>query len=444
MSQPSINGIPLLPNINGIHLDAGFTPLLPSDSFPFSKTITAINTTDIPFLLVGKDNVPRYYEKCPQIPFSANSSLEVWTIYTLRGADQVNKTLELVSKSVAFESASSVSDIFLFYNTLKTHVDNGGSLNFCNVVIKRRISTAVFTNASPRRFYPELDLLIDTRYDPMLSVHPYSEQGKKVLRAVDSSTPPNTLNITIDFIDNENRYGVRYIPIMGKVYPITSRKDLLMPSGVHVDVTMRDGEIGSRIQKFMENPKEFSLIPLAATQEEAEGFANISGKRDEELSSIKHQRELEKIALQEQLAAQELEYAKTKRLQEEETARHKVQTETMLREIKLNFERELANLKRMQQESAIANEAMSNELKLAKAKSEINLDSDSMRVEQMYRRLKLSDELEHSKSQNNLTITQSLAKSAPAIVTGIAGTFIALKLLDSHSLGLNVSNFNSW
>lgn len=411
--------------------EVNIVPQLATQGYSIIRTWTAINFSDIDFCLIDRNHIPYKFSAAPNIPYAVSPFLEHQSIYTFRGKVEVEGLLSLMSTSVAAENAHINSDTQVLYDALKRAVDEGRNLNNANVIIKRKINPASFSNTCPRKFFPDIDLLVDLRYDPLHSVHPHTTQGRKILRVV-NDTPDNSLSITIDFIDNENKYSTRYISLMGKIYAICPRKDAGMASGVHFDAIIKNDETPFQMQKFIELPAEFSKVGLAASQEEAEGFSDTNGKRSEEIANIRHQRELEKLALQDQLAVQERQHESVKRQNEEAAAAHRLSTETTLREIRLNYEKELASLKRMQQEAAIAAESMSNELKLTKAKNEATLDASSMNMEQYYRQRKLAEELEHSKIQNNLTVTQTLAKSAPAIATGIVGTFLAMKLFDSH------------
>ena len=220
----------------------------------------------------------------------------------------------------------------------KKHLNNSAVL-----MIDHTLSYAELEALGGTIYYEQLDLIVSLNHISNAPVHPYSQEG--ILDRLNKETETiDGFNLTIEIVDNQNKFGPRYINIGSKTYKIKTIKNSERLDGVYVvgnnNIT-NDNMLDIIESKFFPMEDAETVLGLARTYEEANNLINnIVDQRKQYISELEYNETMQKIEAQNTRHTQELiELERQKEVQVLTREREKHSEE--LKQIREKFDHEL-------------------------------------------------------------------------------------------------------
>lgn len=158
----------------------------------------------------------------------------------------------------------------------------------------------------------ELDLVISTRLDNKTPKHPYSNSHlkQKLIEENNVLVNENVFGFSIKIVDNNGRYGDRYINLNNKAYRIPARVDRVLHDGVYYTCT---GQAFGNYDLCPPETHKYSfdeadkILSLYRSVEDALTFGDPVKAKDKELDILKLEyKEKELINTNEKLEKQKI------------------------------------------------------------------------------------------------------------------------------------------
>lgn len=229
-------------------------------------------------------------------------------------------------------------------------------------------------------YLTQLDLLISTRSDNVVGVHPYSQLAHRLRSVVDDGflNMESGFGFNIRLVDNKGEQTDKYLNLNGEIFRITPEQCPFYRDGVHVvrsahrlAQTRNAHRPESVCLPFEEGYKKYNLFD---SREEALAYGDTAKVRERELEERAHEVKKEEAdwKAQKNQRDQELEILKhnfeTTRLEQQRKAKE----EELQREQRKQYYQE--ELERLQHER----ERLLNELKIGQAASKDYYEHRSM------------------------------------------------------------------
>lgn len=153
-------------------------------------------------------------------------------------------------------------------------------------------------------YYHELDCVVSLCNSVNAPPHPYSEEGRnlKLIEASDLDLSGIGFGYSVEVIDNDKKYGNRYLNIGNKVYMVTAAKDRERRDGIYV-ISNRpaSGNIGQEGREVQYYPFEGAeeKLGIYKSAEDALSLGDASLARKREILGLEHELAKGKIAFQE-------------------------------------------------------------------------------------------------------------------------------------------------
>lgn len=391
-------------------------------------TMLVENSTTKPIMLIDRAGIITFHEPIKTaenfISFST-SMVKIKKIYDFRSRQTMEATIKLLENSVGVGDSSNNEPSCLLRHLKEVLVNSPTSSNM-SIEFVYEFDISCLTSTSPRRYIENLDVVVDTFFDPNYSVHPHSPNGQHINSFLKAAKKLDSLTVSIDIIDNTDTVGPRFTSIMGQTVKIEPRKDPSLDNGVHLGVQQlkKDGTpLFSSDIVPLTNMEDIRLYPTA---EQAEGHNDASEKM----------KQANKI-LEAQLVAQGLKtkeaHSKAMTELEEERNQLKVQFETVMSQIKTD------SANRASQQDA-EHQALMNSLKQQAAMASFQMDASKDTVTLQTAQQKAAIEaivngiaISHKQKVNEIDLSTKVINALPAVIGGAATAVIAMKLFDSRS-----------
>lgn len=238
-------------------------------------------------------------------------------------------------------------------------------------------------------YYHEIDTIFSLSNVDSCPPHPFSEEGRN-LQLIDTNACGNTgaFGYSIEMIDNCGKYGERYISIAKKVYRITPTKDVTRRDGIYIVSNYpieREWGTDEREVRHHSFENAEDELGIFRTAEEALTLGDIATARKQEILSLEHSLNLQKVEIQ---------------------------------NLKQTHERELHQLEREKKLLEMDAEKHTRLVEELRQQSEHQLKMERERVKDYY------ESRSYERKDSNETL-----KFLPAIVVGLGAVFMALKPL---------------
>lgn len=346
-------------------------------------------------------------------------------IHEFRSRSVMESTVRLLENSigVADNGSNEPSQVL---RHLKEVLRNSPAATNISIQLTYEIDTGGLTNASPRRYIENLDLVIDTYFEQSFSVHPHSPNGQHISSFLKSPRNLECLHVDIDIIDNSNSIGERFTNILGQVVKITPRKDPSKDNGLHLSMSglNEKGEPGfSNDVVALDSMLDLKVFPTA---EQAHGYGNAAEKLKQDNSVLEaslHQASLRS---------------------KEEHTRAMSELQSMREADKVRFEAAIAQIRSdataRQAASDLEHQTAMNRLKQEASMASIRTDTmkdtasiDTIRHKAAIEAIIDGIDIHHKKSVRDIDMGTKLINAIPAVVSGAAAAVIAMKLLGDKS-----------
>jgi hypothetical protein len=150
-------------------------------------------------------------------------------------------------------------------------------------------------------YYHDLDCVVSLCGINATPAHPCSEDGIKLQLLTSSKNVISGFNYSIELIDNNNKFGPRYLNICNNIYKVTTTKDSARKDGAYITTANPvESEITDNAQsvKFYQFEEAEELLGLFKTIEEAKDLGDIATSRKSEMTKLEHNSSILKGELQ--------------------------------------------------------------------------------------------------------------------------------------------------
>lgn len=422
-----------------------------------SSVLYLENNSSMTFTLINRQGIPMVYKPPSGLHYSQNS-ITLYTMYEWYNNDSIRETTKLLEMALSGQSRHNGNeDQYLVLDTLTSELSRRMTIEKAHVLIGRTFSTKDFCAPHCRRYVEACDILIDSNYNKELSHHPYSFIGKAIYGSVshstDGQTPLNadvntlkSLKVEVDFVDNEGKYGNKYIYFGNTVMTISPIKDLSRKDGIYKTVIMNaNGTQYTDVKHHtLEESKE--AIGIADKQEELLGTADMAAQLNHKLATDLANLKIEETAAKRRLLEKQGELDEIKNQFEmqklrDDNARREIEARS--HEEKMRKEQEhlymINAIKQSAQQADAENAKYIADLKLqiekakvdtAKSGSEAAIQKDKLSEFDAFRDYHLKTMLAergsyYDKVERDAGMTTTLVKNLPAFVAGVGGAIIA-------------------
>ena len=400
--------------------------------------------------------------------FSDNNRIEIHKTYTFNMINSHMKSaIDMMRNMKTAVNADATSDLSIIYNCLVERLAIMPELSRVSFTICREINVAGVNESVNRLYIADLGIVVAYKFDPSDCLHPDShayrqKHGRSNVEKVVSNS--SSCNVVVDYIDNEGNTGERFVNIFGRIVAIQPTKDSTRSNGIYMsghvmDENNRKVNLNDYQGDFNVIDKEFNLH----TSREAAAGAIETIQQQEQLDIKKEAHEIDKH-LRQELARIDAENRQNIANIEAENRRNlaKIKEDNEKAAAKLKRENDEANA-RLQEKLAIkANkqkikaqkkadelkintQKVDNEQKIKHTEVESAMDIRDRYYDSMFKKVKAEMELKKAEEENKLSLTQQVAKTIPAVATGVIGTMVAIKLFEgSNNFSSGMSSASRW
>lgn len=413
-----------------------------------SQTLFLVNDTPLDLFFIDRFNVTTI---CPR--HSGNSFLtnkfKICKRYTFKSNKVIIDALKHytnITNSLTRDIGN--EDIFLVRDALINNAKANSHTTYVSIIISRSYPKSIVDAHVFRAYIPEYDILVDSNYVKDKSIHPESNIGKTIYKHMDQPPKVSSMFIEVDLVDNESKYGTKYVYSCGKVLSVEPIRDPNRQSGVYF--TLGSGENKLVNQYTYEEAK--SILQLSDTQESALSANSISEQQqrqlEETIQRLKHENlintqtheklinDLRVKAKQDELEATRV--ANDYKMKHDQAMRDsELQHKQAMADMDLKYKAILAEMElKVQQskkEAAITGSASSS------VKSE--LDMRSAYMEQVHNELKRTSALYYDELNRRSDLSQSIIKYGPAVLAGAGAVLLANKLMSNSIIPDNIDAY---
>ena len=408
--------------------------------------------------------------------FNDTGKIEIHKTYTFNMINSgLIRAVDLMGDMASAVNADVDSDLRIIHNCLVNKLSVMPELNRISFTICREVNVSGLNEKVNKLYVADLGILIGCKFDSSDCFHPDSHQYRRkygeVIRQEKIVENSSSCNIIVDYIDNEGNTGERFVNVFGRIIPVQPIKDPTRSNGLYMSGYALD-----------ENRRKINLTDYQGD------FKKIDEEFDLHQSREAAKKSVDLIAQQEQLdtkkMAQDMEVQYRQALNtielnhRTELARLKEENDRNLAEVKRNIELANAEVFKEANEYKMKAQKKADKIKLKaqkkadkvkidaqketddqKLKAQIQTDTGKMSHAQMSAALsagenyfdllakqaKIQMDLDKAREENNLSLTQQVAKTIPAVATGVVGTIVAIKLFEGSRNGVSgMSNLGRW
>jgi hypothetical protein len=400
------------------------------------------------------------------------------------------RAVDLMGDMASAVSADVDSDLKIIHSCLVNKLSVMPELNRISFTICREINVSGLNEKVNKLYVADLGILVSCKFDSSDCFHPDSHQYRRkfgeVIRQEKVINNSSSCNIIVDYIDNEGNTGERFVNVFGRIIPVQPIKDPtrsngLYMSGYALDENKRKINLTDYQGDFNKIDSEFDLhqsreaakksVELVAQQEQLdlkkmaqdmetqyrEALNAIDLKHRTELALIKEENDRKLAAVRLQI---ETDNAKLRQstdisaaaLQEailEEANNSKLKAQKKADKIKLKAQKKADKIKADAQKEAddqkLKAQIQSDTGKMTQAQMTAAMAAGESHFDLLMKRTKIELELDKARQENDLSLTQQVAKTIPAVATGVVGTIVAMKLFENNRSGISgMSNLSRW
>lgn len=416
--------------------------------FAASKTISVENQTGIGVYLIDRSNIPLYY---PGVEVALEDSFKIFHTYSFTRQTSVHATLAALKNLSMANPRVDLKDAQLIMESLQAIVDRSMTANLARVSVVRKINISEFTKERPRFYLSCIDMVVDHRYDPILSVHPYSTLGSPILKQMQALNQEHSLEILLDLVDNSKSFSTKFLSLGEHILEVKPIQDSSRPDGLYLQASQHDegNEAKTKIvvDKFYLPQEAQDNKLLAKTREEAIGYSDTVQQRRIALENQKQDLEQERLRLDAEKLKESSRLATLQSDLAVQAAASKAEQEKALHEMRIAFSRQEAELKAAAQEAENRRRLEHEQAMaaLAQTKEKARVDSTVHTTEAVKEKaaldvLGLMAKLQHSsvshqqdfraaQAQSDIKMTEALAKTLPVVLGAAAAGGVAVALV---------------
>jgi hypothetical protein len=284
---------------------------------PMEYRVSYINNLPVPVTIVWRSGLKFVLRPEPSM---TNNKLLV-RIHIVIGR-AVKSDIERVLSEVTTKSSDELKAMREAFSLQIKESTYGGA----TVILDYPIGIDVLRNNGGSIYCHELDSVISLADINSVPYHPFSPEGRnqRIIEANTSVINQYDFNYSIEIVDNEGRYGERYLNISNKIYRVVPKMDPNRQNGVYVlsnspvEGKLGISEVGVTYYTFDDAETELHLF---RTREDAAELGDKQTARKRELAELDHE-----------MALQRLELTRTKQLYEREVVERERETRRMERE----------------------------------------------------------------------------------------------------------------
>jgi hypothetical protein len=379
---------------------------------PFRKTIFYINNTTEDVVVVHRNNLPISVRKAATGIISMKNFI-VRTIYKFQGSGEIVETINMITEYQKLNGDGN-AELQAIKETLTDAFNNNRSLQNCEIIIDATVLVSTI-NKLKVCYCPTADVLLMSKDYHANINHPYSAEGRTLQQFKDMGVEVKHAGVIVEIVDNESKYGKRFMKFGKSFVEIEPRTDNSRTSGVYItELKNAGGQTSSTTGSFTidEAQERYGIYP---TLEQA-----TSGDQAEQLSKSKL------IIAQTQLEQQRVENSISL-----ETARY--ETETFKSSLQQK-EHEMAKLRMELEESVLTAKRAHAEAEIKVRHSKIELEhlKDSLSAsaavsDNMYKEKSRSrDDYYDARSAERKDNSEYIKIGAAGLITGL-GVWAAMR-----------------
>ena len=423
--------------------------------------------------------------------FNDTGRIEVHKTYTFNMINSgLIRATELMGDMAEAINADVDSDLKIIHGCLVNKLSVMPELNRISFTICREINVSGLNEQVNKLYVADLGVLVSCKFDSSDCFHPDSHQYRRkfgeVIRQEKIVNNSSSCNIIVDYIDNEGNTGERFVNVFGRIIPVQPIKDPtrsngLYMSGYALDENKRKINLTDYQGDFNKIDDEFDLhqsreaakksVELIAQQEQLDikkmaqdmelqyrqalnnieinhraELARLKEENDRNLAEVKknidlanatlrQETDLSSAALQESIIKQ----ANDQKLKaQKEADKIKLKAQKKADKLKIKAQKEIDEQKLKSQSQAEAG-------KINQAQFHAAINAGENYFDLLNKRTKIELELDKARQENELSLTQQVAKTIPAVATGVVGTIVAIKLFEGTRNGVSgMSNVSRW
>lgn len=434
--------------------------------------------------------------------FNDTGKIEIHKTYTFNMINSgLIRAVDLMGDMASAVSADVDSDLRIIHNCLVNKLSVMPDLNRISFTICREINVSGLNEKVNKLYVADIGVLVSCKFDSSDCFHPDSHQYRRkfgeVIKQEKIINNSSSCNIIVDYIDNEGNTGERFVNVFGRIIPIQPIKDPtrsngLYMSGYALDENKRKINLADYQGDFSKIDGEFDLhqsreaaknsVDAIAQQEQIDlkrvahdmevqyrsALNSIEVNHRAELARMKEENERNLADVKRRIEKDNAELrqgtdASNAALQEailEESNRQKLKAQKQADKIKLKAQKKADKIKLKAQKEADENKIKAQkELDDQKLKAQQETDAGKLSQAQLSAALNTGEtyfdlvmkqtrtkmELDKARQENELSLTQQVAKTIPAVATGVVGTIVAIKLFENTRSGITgMSNLSRW
>jgi hypothetical protein len=379
---------------------------------PFRKTMFFINDTTEDVVVVNRNNLPVFVRRAVNGVVHSKEFI-VRSIYKFQNNAVIVEVINMLTEYQKLNGSGN-EELETIRLVLTEAFDTNRSIFSCEIVVDSRYP---ISNLSKLKvcYAPCVDLLLMSKDYHANIHHPYSAEGRTVRQFKDMGLENIYSGATIQVVDNDNRYGKRFIKMGKSLIEVEPIKDPSRSNGVYyTELKSKDGSM-TTIPSILGLDEAQDKLGLYPTAEQA-----LSDDQAEQLSKQKlliMQNELEASKASNSIL---LEQAK----KETEAMRAANEMKTAeLNETRFTFEQTLLETKKLVAEL---------ETKAKMAKMEYEMLKDKLNTETVVlednikQKSRVRDDYYDSRSAERKDSSEYLKMAGAGLVTGL-GVWAAMR-----------------
>lgn len=266
---------------------------------PIETRLTYTNNLTVPVVVVLRSGLK--FEVYPQRSLTNNQLIIKQTVII----NQIVKSdIQHILSGVSGDSSVELKAMREAFTLQVNQNTYGGA----TIVLDYPLTIETLRKLGGTVYLHELDILITLENISNASEHPYSEKGIRDTLMVTSNILEHGFNYAIELVDNESRYGDRFINICHRIYRVSTIKDYGRKDGVYIKSNNHiEGEFSKTDITIKHYPFEYAEenLGLYKSMEEAVSNGDVNLARKHELTKLEHCIGLQKAELSQLKNAQE-------------------------------------------------------------------------------------------------------------------------------------------
>lgn len=423
--------------------------------------------------------------------FNDTGKIEIHKTYTFNMINSgLIRAVDLMGDMASAVNADVDSDLRIIHNCLVNKLSVMPELNRISFTICREVNVSGLNEKVNKLYVADLGILVSCKFDSSDCFHPDSHQYRRkygeVIRQEKIVENSSSCNIIVDYIDNEGNTGERFVNVFGRIIPVQPIKDPtrsngLYMSGYALDENKRKINLTDYQGDFKKIDEEFDLhqsreaarksVDLIAQQEQLDikkmaqdmelqykqalntielnhrtELARLKEENDKNLADVKRNIELANAELRQ---GTDISNAALQEAMFKEANDYKLKAQKKADKIKLKAQKKADKVKIDAQKEAdeqkLKAQIQTDTGKMTHAQTLSALSAGENYFDLLAKQAKIQMDLDKAREENSLSLTQQVAKTIPAVATGVVGTIVAIKLFEGSRSGVSgMSNLGRW